>query len=113
MPLRRGVVGISIGFFGFKPIKDYRGKVDLFGREFRMETSNFPDSLATAAVMEMGEGSERKPIAIITNVPDLEFIQEEYNPKTLDDSFDIPEKMDMFYPFLSSVNWKKGGSGKI
>ena len=113
VPLRRGVVGISIGFYGFKPLKDYRGKEDIFGRVMRMETSNFPDSLATAAVLEMGEGSERKPIAIISDVPDLEFIQNKYQPKTIDDSFDIPEKEDMFYPFLSLVKWKKGGSGKI
>ena len=112
VPLRRGVVGIAIGFFGFKPLKDYRGKKDIFGREFKMETSNIPDSLATAAVLEMGEGSERQPIAIITNIPDLEFIDKEFKPKNIDDSFEIPEKEDMFYPFLSAVNWKKGGSGK-
>lgn len=112
VPLRRGVVGIAIGFFGFKPLKDYRQTKDIFGREFKMETSNLPDSLATAAVLEMGEGSEQRPIAIITKVPNLEFIDREFKAKTPDDSFEIPEKEDMFYPFLSSVSWKKGGSGK-
>jgi len=111
VPLRRGVVGIAIAFFGFKPLKDYRGKKDLFGREFKMETSNMPDSLATVAVLEMGEGSESKPISIIEEIADLEFIQKEYEAKTEDDLFEIPEKEDMFYPFLSSVKWKKGGSG--
>lgn len=111
VPLRRGVVGISIAYFGFKPLKDYRGKKDLFGREFKMETSNFPDSLASAAVLEMGEGSESQPIAIISDIPDIEFIQKELEPESSDDSFEIPEKEDMFYPFLSSVKWKKGGSG--
>ncbi len=109
IPLRRGVVGIAISYFGFKPLKDYRGKKDIFGREFKMETSNFPDSLATTAVLEMGEGSERKPIAIISGVPDLEFIQTEYKAENPEDSLDIPEKEDMFYPFLSSVKWEKGG----
>lgn len=112
VPLKRGVVGISIGFFGFKPLKDYRGKKDIFGRLFRMETSNFPDSLATAAVLEMGEGDELQPIAIIEEVPGLEFIQEEFKPNTKDDDFEIEEKEDMFYPFLSSVKWKKGGKGE-
>ena len=112
VPLKRGVVGISIGFFGFKPLKDYRGKKDIFGREFRMETSNFPDSLATAAVIEMGEGDELQPIAIIEEIPGLEFIQTEFRPKTKDDDFEIEEKEDMFYPFLSSVKWEKGGGGK-
>lgn len=112
VPLRRGVVGIAIGYFGFGPLKDYRKTKDIFGRKFEMETSNFPDSLATAAVLVMGEGSERQPIAILENIPGLEFLQQEFRPKTKDDDFEIPEKEDMFYPFLSSVEWKKGRGGK-
>lgn len=107
IPLRSGVVGYSIGYFGFKPIKDYRGKIDLFGRKFKMETSNIPDSLASAAVLEMGEGKESKPIAIITDISDIEFTHNDTS-----DQLSINEKEDMFYPFLSSVKWVKGGSGK-
>lgn len=110
VPLRRGVVGIAISFFGFKPLRDYRRTKDLFGRQFQMETSNLPDSLACAAVLEMGEGAEQKPIAIITDIPYIEFIQKDFKAKNLDESFEIPEKEDMFYPFLASVKWKKGGS---
>ncbi|MEK6808251.1 MAG: coenzyme F420-0:L-glutamate ligase [Nanoarchaeota archaeon] len=113
VPLRRGVVGIAIAYFGFKPLRDYRKSKDIFGREFKMETSNIPDSLATAAVLEMGEGAEQQPIAIITEVSQIEFINKEYKPKSSNDSFEIPEKEDMFYPFLSSVKWQMGGSGKI
>ncbi len=76
-----------------------------------METSNLPDSLATAAVLVMGEGSEMQPIAILEDVPGLEFLQKEFNPETKDDNLEIPEEEDMFYPFLSSVKWKKGGGG--
>lgn len=112
VPLRRGVVGIAIGYFGFKPIKDYRGKKDIFGREFKMETSNMPDSLATVAVLVMGEGAETQPVVIIEDIPDIEFLQKEFKPKSQDDTFEIGETEDMFYPFLSSVKWKKGGSGK-
>lgn len=112
IPLRRGVVGIAIGFFGFKPLRDYRQTKDIFGREFKMETSDLPDSLATAAVLEMGEGAETQPIAIITDIPYIEFIDKDFRPKSADDAFEIPEKEDMFYPFLSSVKWKKGGGGK-
>lgn len=112
VPLRRGVVGIAIGYFGFKPLRDYRNKKDIFGREFKMETSNLPDSLASAAVLEMGEGSERIPIAVITKVSYIEFTDKKFSPKTLNDSFEIPEKEDMFYPFLSKALWRKGGSGK-
>lgn len=103
-PLRQGVVGYAIGYFGFNPIKSYIGTRDIFGRKFEMETSNIVDSLASAVVMEMGEGAEKKPIAIISDIF-LEFSEKDY-------SVDIEEKRDMFYPFLSSVKWKKGGSGK-
>lgn len=107
IPLRRGVVGIAIGYYGFNPLKDYRGLKDIFGREFKMETSNIPDSLASAAVLEMGEGAETQPLAVIEDIKDIEFTSE-----TIDDALSIDEKEDMFYPFLASVNWKVGGSGK-
>ncbi|MBI2334413.1 coenzyme F420-0:L-glutamate ligase [Candidatus Daviesbacteria bacterium] len=105
VPLRRGVVGVAIGYFGFKPLRDYRGKKDLFGRKFKMETSNLPDSLASAAVLEMGEGAEQTPLAVISDIPYIKFSPTFSNIK-------IPEKEDMFYPLLSAVKWKRGGSGK-
>lgn len=111
-PLRRGVVGVAISYFGFKPLKDYRGTLDLFGRRFEMETTDIPDCLATAAVLEMGEGLEQQPLAVITGIPYVEFIQGKYHPKNPDLTFEIPEKEDLFYPFLSSVKWKKGRGGK-
>ncbi len=107
IPLRRGVVGIAIGFYGFKPLRDYRGKKDIFGRVFEMETSDIPDSLASAAVLEMGEGAEQQPIAVITGVAYIEF-----SSNNLSEDLNISEKEDMFYPLLSSVKWLKGGSGK-
>jgi len=110
-PLRRGVVGVAIAYSGFKPLKDYRGTKDLFGRKFEMETSDIPDSLATAAVFEMGEGAENTPVAVITDIPYLEFVEKRYNPKNPDLKFEIQEKEDLYYPFLSSVPWKKGGGG--
>lgn len=111
-PLRRGVVGLAISYFGFKPIKDYRGKSDLFNRPFIMETTNMPDSLATAAVLEMGEGDECQPFVIITDIPDIEFIQKKYQPENEDYTFEMPQKDDLFAPFISSVPWQKGGGGK-
>lgn len=106
IPLRRGVVGIAISFYGFKPIKDYRGKKDLFGREFKMETSNLPDSLATAAVLVMGEGAESQPIAIISDIADIKF-----TTKDQSSFLKINQKEDMFYPLFTSDKWKKGGGG--
>lgn len=112
IPLKRGVLGIAIGYFGFKPLKDYRGKMDIFGREFKMETSNMPDSLATAAVIEMGEGDEQTPLATITDIPDTEFIKTLPKEKKGEYLFKIPEREDIFYPLFSAVEWSKGGSGK-
>lgn len=67
MPRRKGVVGVAVGYAGFKGVRDYKGKKDLFGRAFAFASSNIADSLASAAVVVMGEGSERQPIAVIEN----------------------------------------------
>ena len=68
MPLRAGVVGVALGYAGFSGIKNYVGKKDIFGRKFKFEQTDVADSLATAAVFEMGEGNEQKPLAVITDV---------------------------------------------
>ncbi len=112
IPMRRGLVGISIANFGFNPLRDYRGKKDIFGRELAVSLTDIPDSLASAAVFEMGEGDEQTPIVLIKDMPYVKFSDKPYIPKTPYSSFVIPEKEDLFYPFLSSVKWKKGGSGK-
>src|SRR5579884_3564736 len=62
IPLRRGLVGISLAHWGFEPLKDYRGKKDLFGKKLEVSLANIPDALAAAAVLAMGEGSEQTPI---------------------------------------------------
>lgn len=112
VPLKRGVVGVAIGYFGFKPLRDYRGKKDIFGRKLQVETSNLPDSLASAAVLEMGEGIEQTPLGIITDVPYLEFTNKLPKDKGGEFIFKIPEEEDMFYPLISAVKWKRGEGGK-
>jgi coenzyme F420-0:L-glutamate ligase len=72
LPLRNGTVGVALGYAGFKGIKDYRGKPDLFGRHFHFQKTDVADSIATAAVLTMGEGCERRPLAVITGAP-IEF----------------------------------------
>ena len=69
VPLRVGTVGRAIGFAGFKPLKSYIGKDDLFGRKSRVTQSNHADALAAASVCVMGEGSEQTPLALIKNAP--------------------------------------------
>ena len=65
MPLRAGVSGVAVGYAGFKGIKDYRGKKDIFGRTFKMSRIDVADSLASSAVFVMGEGDELQPLALI------------------------------------------------
>jgi len=65
LPLRKGIAGVSLGHAGFCGLKDYRESLDIFKRPFKTSIVNVADSLATAAVFCMGEGDERKPLALI------------------------------------------------
>jgi len=67
LPLRVGTAGRALACAGFLPTKSYVGKEDLFGRESRVTISNVADALASAAVLEMGEGREQTPLAAIKN----------------------------------------------
>jgi dihydrofolate synthase / folylpolyglutamate synthase len=90
MPRRKGVVGVALGYVGFKGIKDYKGKKDLFGRTFKFASTNVADSLATAAMVTMGEGSERQPLAVIEDVP------VQFSEKSRKGEIKISKKDDMF-----------------
>lgn len=97
IPLRAGVTGVALGYAGFHGIRDYRGKKDIFGRKFKFSRVNAADSLATAAVLLMGEGSEQQPLAIIEKPP-VGFC-EKIHPKEL--RIDI--KDDMYRPLFSKL----------
>jgi len=108
IPLRRGLVGLSIAYYGFKPLYDYRGETDLFGRELKVSQSNIPDSLAPASVLLMGEGNEQTPIVLISELPkSIEFINGIYKPKGSFSTLEVPIEEDLFKPFLTSVPWIK------
>lgn len=97
IPLRAGVTGVALGYAGFRGVKDYRGKPDIFGRKFKFSRTDVADSLATAAVLVMGEGNERQPLAIIEGAP-VEFC-DRVNRKEL--HIDIKE--DMYRPLFSKL----------
>ena len=80
LPLRIGTIGKAIGYAGFKPLKNYIGKKDLFGRKSRYTQSNIADALAASAVLIMGEGNEQVPIVIIRNAP-IQFISKKISDK--------------------------------
>ncbi len=73
VPLRRGVVGISLAHWGFRGVRDCIGKPDLFGRPLKFTKQNLADGLAGLAVFLMGEADECQPLALISNL-ELEFI---------------------------------------
>jgi len=101
MPLRAGVVGVSLGYAGFKGIKNDIGKKDIFGRILKMSKTDIADGLATAAVLCMGEGKEQQPLAVITEAPIV--FTKKINKKELV----INPKEDIYAPFFSKLNEKK------
>lgn len=100
-PLRSGTQGIAIGFYGLKPLRDYRGKKDLFGRKLKVSQINIVDSLASIATLTMGEGKECTPMALIRGAK-VEFTTKE----TFKDLF-IPLKDDIYYPLLKHFKTKR------
>lgn len=106
-PLRWGVTSIALAYSGFKPLKDYIGKYDLFERKFEFEKLSIIDSLASAASVVMGEGAEQTPLSIISDLPFVEFQERNPTVKELNDLC-ISMDEDLYGPFLRNVKWKKG-----
>lgn len=108
IPMRRGLVGISLSYFGFEPLRDYMGEKDLFDRELVLSMTNIPDSLAASAVFAMGEGAEQTPIAIIEDLEgSVSFTDQKWVPKKPNSDFNIKQEEDLYAPFLKAVPWKK------
>lgn len=93
-PLRRGVTGISLAHWGFHAVRDLVGSTDLFGRRIQVTTVNCADALAAAAVLLMGEGAERRPLAFIRGA-DVEFTE-----RTRPGEVRIPLDEDIYSPVL-------------
>ena len=108
-PLRWGTRGIGLSWCGFQPLTNYIGKPDIFDRNLRVTKRNTLDGLAAAAVVVMGEGNEQTPLALIRDVPFVEFTK---NPPTEREikklKFSIEE--DIYSPLLASASWQNGGS---
>jgi coenzyme F420-0:L-glutamate ligase len=101
LPLRAGSVGVALGYSGFKGIRDYRGKLDLFKRKLKVSGIDIADSLATSAVMLMGEGNERQPLALITD-SNVVFVK-----KINKNELKIDIKDDLYYPVIKSLFYEK------
>ncbi|RLI21727.1 coenzyme F420-0:L-glutamate ligase [Candidatus Bathyarchaeota archaeon] len=68
-PLRLGTRGFALAISGFKPIKDYRGEKDIYGKEIVITLHSIADDLASAAHFLMGESSEQTPVVLIRDAP--------------------------------------------
>lgn len=110
-PLRLGTTGICLAHSGFAALRDYIGQPDLFDRPFGVTQSNIASGLSAAAVVVMGEGAERTPLAMLSELDFVEFQDRHPTNEELDLlNFDRDE--DLFAPFLNAVDWQKGGSGR-
>jgi putative folate metabolism gamma-glutamate ligase len=106
-PLRRGTNGIMLAYSGFRALNNYIGKPDLFGREFTVSQADVAGGLAAAAVLQMGEGTEQTPFAVITDIDFVTFQDRNPTKKELAEVILNPQN-DLFAPFLTSVAWHKG-----
>jgi dihydrofolate synthase / folylpolyglutamate synthase len=104
-PLRWGVTGVAVAHSGFLALNDYVGRTDLFGRTLRMTRVNVADALAAAAVLLMGEGDEQTPLALIQDLP---FVQFQPRDPTVEEiqALHIDLDDDLYAPLLGSVQWR-------
>lgn len=99
-PFRYGATGVALGWHGFKPLEDHRGRPDLFGREIQYERSNLVDGLAAAATVVAGEVDECVPVVILREVPRIVYTTEETT-----DSLFVPYEDDTFRVLYEQ--WRK------
>lgn len=110
-PMRWGVTAIAIGYSGFKPLVDYIGTEDLFGRKFMVEKMSVMDSLATAAAFEMGEGAESTPIAVIKEISHIDFVDADPSEEELE-SLKLTMEEDLYGQLIKNAPWEKGDKAK-
>lgn len=111
VPLRRGTMGVAIAHSGFLALRNYVGLPDIFGRKFDVTKANVRDALAASAVVVMGEGNEQTPLAVIDDVPFVEW--QDRNP-TAEELAELRIRLDqdLYAPLLQSVRWRVGGRAR-
>lgn len=108
--LNWGVVGRALSHCGFNPLRSYIGKPDLFGKIMKMEQTNVMQSVTDAAVLEMGEGDECTPMAIVSDIiHPVEFLDHKPSKEELA-KLKINLSDDVYYPILKNSNWHIGDS---
>ena len=69
VPLRMGTSGLALAVAGFKPVRDCRGKKDIYGKPLVITRHAVADDLASAAHLLMGEVAEKTPVVLIKDAP--------------------------------------------
>jgi coenzyme F420-0:L-glutamate ligase len=69
IPLRIGTVGLALAVAGFKPIREWRGKPDLYGRTIMITRHAVADDLASSVHLLMGEATEKTPVVLVKQAP--------------------------------------------
>ena len=106
-PLYWGVTGAAIAHCGFQTLSSKIGQSDLFGVPLKMTQVNVAQALAAAAVYEMGEASERTPLALVTDIRDITFQDQPPTTQELQ-NLRINLEEDVYEPILMSAPWKQG-----
>ncbi len=65
---RLGTTGHAIGAAGVPSLIDQRGQPDMNGRALEVTETAFADSVASAAVLAMGEAAEGTPAALVSGL---------------------------------------------
>lgn len=106
-PLRWGVTAFALAYSGFNPLKNYIGEPDIFGKKMELTKMSLIDNFACAAAVVMGEGNEQTPLALIEDVPFVEFEDRDPTEDELKILHISPEE-DLFTPLIKGAPWKKG-----
>jgi coenzyme F420-0:L-glutamate ligase/coenzyme F420-1:gamma-L-glutamate ligase len=101
-PMKRGVVGVSIGVAGFEPIEDCRGRKDLFGYKMQFKVRAIADQMTDAAILVMCECDEQTPFAIVRNAP-VTFTSVPIDPSLMV----MPMNDDLFVQILTQYDKHK------
>lgn len=109
-PLRLGVAGIAAAHSGFRAVNDLVGIEDLFGHPLAMTRTSIASGIAAAAVVVMGEAAEQTPIAVVTDLPFVQF--QDHVPTSEELEFlSMPIEDDLYAPLLTCAPWQRGGAG--
>lgn len=102
-PLRVGTMGTALGYAGFAPLKNYIDTRDLFGRRFKHTKVNIVNALAVSAVLVMGEGAERCPLAVIEDAH-VTWARRVPSPESLA----VDPREDLYYAAYTFSGKKRG-----